>query len=60
MIINIVEDEPKATEAEQERRQQVCNSCSFYNQETDTCTSCGCLVERKKLYASDTCPEGNW
>jgi formamidopyrimidine-DNA glycosylase len=60
MKINIVEDEIKATVEEQQRRQQLCDNCPLYNKHDDTCTSCGCLIERKKLYASDTCPEGNW
>lgn len=60
MKINIVQDETRTTLEEQERRQEICNNCPFYIEEKDSCSSCNCLIARKKLYQSDTCPEGRW
>lgn len=58
MIINIVEDEPKATQEEFSRRKAICASCKLF--ENDTCSDCGCLIDRKALVLEDTCPLGKW
>lgn len=58
MIINIIDDTPKATEEEFNRRKSICEACSLY--ENGCCLDCNCLINRKALEAENTCPEGLW
>lgn len=60
MQINIVEDSPQASQELQNKRQNICNTCTNYQLEKDECSLCDCIISRKKFYQDSTCPAGKW
>ena len=58
MKIVIVEDTPKASVEEFNRRKLICADCPLFV--NDTCSDCNCLIDRKAYEAEDTCPKGRW
>ena len=48
----------KATQAEQKRRMEICQSCEMYEQ--GRCKSCGCFLETKVSWRVSTCPLELW
>lgn len=43
-------------------RMQICNSCEFLSdsEENPECSKCGCFVNIKTSWGSESCPVGKW
>lgn len=52
----------KLPEVEVKRRLQVCEGCEWFRPEDRRCahTSCGCFLDVKATWASESCPIGGW
>lgn len=43
-----------------QNRMNVCLSCEWYDAEQVRCKSCGCFLEQKTQYTSQSCPQNKW
>jgi Family of unknown function (DUF6171) len=41
-------------------RMNICLSCEWYDQEQIRCKACGCFLEQKTSYTSQSCPHNKW
>ena len=41
-------------------RVSTCLECPKYKPEDDTCGICGCYIDKKALWDSESCPEDKW
>lgn len=48
------------TESEHDARLQVCEACEWLSADGKSCLKCGCGLEAKTLWASESCPEKKW
>lgn len=46
-------------DTEKERLSQ-CQSCSHYDEETESCGICGCIATQKVKYIFESCPIQKW
>jgi len=46
--------------AQKESRMSICRACEFFNNAKVTCSRCGCYLNIKTKWASESCPEGKW
>lgn len=44
----------------QKERMSICRSCEFFDKSKITCLKCGCYLNIKTKWASESCPEGKW
>ena len=42
------------------KRVSVCLGCPKFKEEEDTCGVCGCYIDKKALWDSESCPEDKW
>lgn len=42
------------------RRVSTCLECPKYKAEDDTCGVCGCYIDKKALWDSESCPDNRW
>jgi hypothetical protein len=49
-----------ASSDQQKLRSSICESCDFFDADSKRCNSCGCFVNIKVTWASESCPEGKW
>jgi hypothetical protein len=45
---------------ERNTRLEICNSCEFFNSNTNMCASCGCHIPSKSLFHFSECPQDKW
>lgn len=38
----------------------ICKNCPLFNEELETCESCGCYMPAKTKLLNAECPEGKW
>lgn len=50
----------KAGEALQAERLAICQGCEWRSEGTCTHQDCGCVLELKTSWASESCPVGKW
>lgn len=43
-----------------DERLLVCETCPFFDRETEQCDLCGCFVELKAALATEKCPDNRW
>jgi topoisomerase IA-like protein len=48
----------EVTEEEKHSRLAVCETCEF--REGKRCGKCGCYLEKKASWSSESCPENKW
>jgi hypothetical protein len=48
----------RVSQAEQDRRLEVCKGCEFFT--GITCLKCGCVIRFKMKLATEACPIGKW
>ena len=41
-------------------RKAICRGCPFFNSEAGRCMDCGCWINTKAKFKSETCPQGYW
>lgn len=51
---------PNVLEDVFQKRIDLCESCEFLEKESRRCFKCGCPVEEKALWATESCPIGKW
>lgn len=44
----------------QQRRLDICRGCELYNAENTSCNECGCYLNVKTSWASESCPLNKW
>ena len=49
-----------ASPDQQKLRLSICESCDLFDADSKRCNSCGCFVNIKATWASESCPEGKW
>lgn len=49
-----------ASEEERQRRLGICRSCVYYRDGRCRHSGCGCNLERKAAWQSESCPLGKW
>jgi hypothetical protein len=59
-IQNVTDYIKPASEEEQKRRMQVCNTCPEFKPTTQLCGQCGCFMPVKTKMQNQKCPIGNW
>ena len=37
-----------------------CLACDFYNSDNDECNICGCPIETKASWITESCPKNKW
>lgn len=54
--------QPNVTEEQHKARLEICENCPTkkFRPSDGRCAACGCFVEEKALYATETCPEKHW
>lgn len=50
----------RLSKEEAERRQNICNSCPFFENSSSRCTKCGCYLAVKTYLKAEHCPIGKW
>lgn len=66
LLFHIYSGFPKSTQEEIEYRYSVCSSCDLFHREMQQCLSCGCNINKKKIFmnklawADQSCPIGRW
>jgi ribosomal protein L32 len=43
-----------------QERLDICKKCELYQESNKTCKECGCYLEIKTSWVSESCPEGKW
>lgn len=56
----ILEDSDLASVEVKNQRKAICIECNSYNQEENSCSSCGCIADTLMTYTDSKCPEGFW
>lgn len=57
---------PKSSQAEIDRRLDICKSCDMFDQNNSQCLVCGCNINNKKMFmnklawADQKCPLDRW
>lgn len=41
-------------------RNSICNSCELWNSKSNRCNHCGCFLDIKTSWATESCPLGKW
>ena len=41
-------------------RQEICNTCEFYDIKKKRCSQCGCITDYKLKTSTESCPIGKW
>lgn len=41
-------------------RKLVCAACPFFDRESGRCLDCGCWINNKAKWVSESCPQGKW
>ncbi len=50
----------RLSKEEAERRQNICNSCPFFEKSSSRCGKCGCYLAVKTYLKAEHCPVGKW
>ena len=48
------------TDNQKKERLNICESCDKINKENKTCSECGCYLDIKTGWATESCPLGKW
>jgi hypothetical protein len=48
------------SEADKEKRLNICKSCEFYDAGQERCSKCGCYLKVKTYLKAERCPVGKW
>lgn len=48
------------TDTQKQERLNICESCDSMNKDNKTCNECGCYLDIKTGWATESCPLGKW
>jgi len=51
---------PRTPEGLAAARFEICQSCEWFRQKSQTCKKCGCFMKLKTTLENATCPMGKW
>jgi hypothetical protein len=51
---------PRSPEELAQYRLEICKTCEFFRQKTETCKKCGCFMKLKTRLEQAKCPIGKW
>lgn len=51
---------PRSPEALAAARLEICQSCDWFRQKSQTCRKCGCFMKLKTQLEEAKCPLGKW
>ena len=57
---HIANNATSTSKKNQKLRLSICRSCDFFQKDSQRCLKCGCYVNIKTSWASESCPEGKW
>ncbi len=53
-------NEPRSAEELSASRLEICKSCEWFRQNSQTCKKCGCFMKLKTTLERARCPIGKW
>lgn len=56
----ILSGSPRISEEQAIERMNICKQCEFFVQNSQRCRKCGCFLQAKVLFRSQSCPIGKW
>lgn len=59
-IWDLFNGSPKSPEELAAYRLEICKTCDFFRQATQTCKKCGCFMKLKTTLEKAKCPIGKW
>jgi hypothetical protein len=60
VVKHVADGARKASPEAQADRKAICISCPMLDAARDRCNSCGCRLDLKRSWASESCPDGKW
>ena len=65
-VLDVLPGTTFVSEADQEKRLNICEGCEMMNKETRKCKGCGCFIDEKTRVLSlpfmdnEKCPKNKW
>jgi len=57
---NLIDGSARSPEEIAQYRLEICKSCEWFRQRTETCRKCGCFMKLKTKLEAAKCPIGKW
>lgn len=57
---DLINGSPRSPEELSEYRLEICKSCEWFRQRSQTCKKCGCFMKLKTTLAHAKCPIAKW
>lgn len=53
-------NKPRSAPEVADERFEICKTCEWFRQSSQTCRKCGCFMKLKTLLDNASCPIGKW